>query len=63
MRQKFTYLCVNSVGWENSEGTFDQAIELLGANNDVLTADQPIFTVIEDTCKVRPELPVLLTGL
>jgi collagen type V/XI/XXIV/XXVII alpha len=50
-RQKFTYLCVNSVGWENSEGTFDMAIELLGANNDVLTADQSIFHVVEDTCK------------
>ena len=34
------------------EGTYDMAIELLGANNDVLTADQPIFDVLEDTCKV-----------
>jgi len=49
--QKFTYLCVNSIGWENMEGTYDMAIELLGANNDVLTADQPIFDVLEDTCK------------
>lgn len=51
-RQKFTYLCVNSVGWENAEGTYDMAIELLGSNNDVLTADQSIFTVVEDSCKV-----------
>lgn len=50
-RQKFTYLCVNSVGWENSEGSYELAIELLGANSDVLTYDQPIFTVSEDTCK------------
>ena len=52
-RQMFTYRCVNSIGWEDQQnGNYDKAIQLMGANDEVLTYGSDEITLIEDSCKV-----------
>ena len=52
-RQRFTYRCENSVGWEDSnQGNYDKAVLLLAANDEIMTYGNAYITLIKDTCKV-----------
>jgi len=51
-RQRFTYRCENSVGWEDSnQGNYDKAVLLLAANDEIMTYGNAYITLIKDTCK------------
>lgn len=59
-RQTFTYECVNSIGWQDDGGSFDKAIQLMGANEEVIThssTDPRISLMGEDGCRVRKLRP------
>ena len=52
-RQRFTYRCENSVGWEDAnQDNYDKAVLLLAANDEIMTYGNAYITLIKDTCKV-----------
>ena len=53
--QNFTFTCVNAVAWYNQRTfNYDQAIKLLGDNEQEFSAKGVRPNVIIDGCKVTP---------
>jgi len=51
-RQRFTYRCESSIGWEDeNQNNYDKAVLLLAANDEILTYGNAYITLIKDTCK------------
>lgn len=51
--QNFTYTCINSVAWlEQSTNNHDQALKLLGANEQEFAFQSERLSIIFDGCKV-----------